>query len=148
MARAVSRSGAERRRGLSDPVLVHEVLRELEPVIDLPEHRGSPDAYPGSVGTPSSSFGTSKIDCGSAPALRPSEKRIPTRGAMSSIPRRNGGRGGRGDAGVFSVSGAGVLAAAISENDSKPPPIWNSSGRRGFVIATSRSWKPFGYTRR
>ena len=27
--------GAERRRGLADAVLVHEVLRELEPVVDL-----------------------------------------------------------------------------------------------------------------
>ena len=32
-------AGAERRRGLADAVLVHEVLRELEPVVDLAEHR-------------------------------------------------------------------------------------------------------------
>ena len=32
-------AGAERRRGLADAVLVHEVLRELEPVVDRAEHR-------------------------------------------------------------------------------------------------------------
>ena len=37
--------GAERRRGLADPVLVHEVLRELEPAVERPEHGDGRNAH-------------------------------------------------------------------------------------------------------
>src|SRR6476619_5425785 len=36
---------AERRRGLPDAVLVHEVLRELEPALERAEHRRLWDTY-------------------------------------------------------------------------------------------------------
>ncbi len=39
--------GAERRRRLADAVLVHEVLGQLEAVVDAAEHRVGADAHVG-----------------------------------------------------------------------------------------------------